>query len=826
MAAFGQGLRKGLRYAAWALLALALGSFLTFRHLARRALPELDGTRTVAGIRQPVEIVRDRWGVPHIFAGSDEDAYFALGYVHAQDRLFQLDLTRHVSQGRLAELVGEPGLDLDLLFRTIDLHGPTRRMLERASAPVRAAARAYALGINTAVADLDGALPLEFTLLSHEFERAEHDDFVGVIGLMTWGLNLSWEMDRRFEQLAARLGEERARELFPFIQGGSPAVHPRPGTTATKSPAPETAQAVVLLDRLGELISGASSFPFPSRFLPMLNGSGASNSWVVSPRRSTTGHAILANDPHLGFTLPPIWYQAHLHAPGFDVAGVTLPGLPLVVIGRNRDIAWGLTNVMQDAADFFVEKLDPERPGRVMHRGAWVELKKRVEKIRIKGGGFRLLEVLSTPHGPLVNHLLPEIQEPVSYRWTLQAADHANEAEGLWLLNRARNWEEFRRSMSLFGAAAQNVIYADREGHIGMQTVGAFPRLAGRNDGLRFRVGWDGSEEWDGFHPFEENPVSFDPPQGWLASANNPTVEAPGPFYISAYWEPVDRISRIREVLASREKLSVEDMEGLQGDLLLMSAREIVPLLLEAFDSSPAAAVPVRKALELMRGWNHTMEAGQAAPTLFAVFHRQLFEEIFQDELGEELIQAFRSRGNLPDIMVRTVLKRGAGRWLDRAETPRVEELPDILRAAFRKAVDRVSTRWGPEPKNWVWGEVHTLTLPHPVGATSWLLGGYFNLGPFPVPGSNGTVRKMEYRSDDFRVVSGASVRQISDFSKPDRILSALPGGQSGIPASSHYDDLPDLWLAGQYHTIPMNREAIQEAHRLVLRPEAAAPGE
>ncbi len=826
MAAFGQGLRFRLRYALWALLALALGSFLTFHYLARRALPQLDGTRTVPGLRQPVEIVRDRWGVPHIFAGSDTDAYFALGYVHAQDRLFQLDLTRHLSQGRLAELVGKLGLDLDLLFRTIDLHGPTRRMLERASAPVRAAARAYALGINTAVADLDGALPLEFTLLNHDFEPAEPADFVGLIGLMTWGLNLSWEMDRRFEQLAARLGEKRALELFPFIQGGTPAVHPRAGTTSTNFPAPETTPPVALLDRLDELISGASSFPFPPRLLPFLGGTGASNSWVVSPRRSTTGHAILANDPHLGFTLPPVWYQAHLHAPGFDVAGVTLPGLPLVVIGRNRDIAWGLTNVMQDAADFFVEKLDSERPGRVMYRGEWVELEKRVETIRIKGGESRSLEVLSTPHGPLVNHLLPEIPKPVSYRWTLHAADHANELEGLWHLNRARNWEEFRRSMSKFGAAAQNVIYADREGHIGMQTVGAFPRLEGRTDGIRFRVGWDGSEEWNGFHPFEDHPVSFDPPQGWLASANNPTVEATGPFYISAYWEPVDRFSRIREVMSSQEKLSVEDMERLHGDTLLWAAREIVPLLLEAFDPSPPPGDRVGEALELLRDWDYEMDAGQAAPTLFAIFHRQLFEEIFEDELGDDLIRACRSRGNLPDTMVRTVLKRGARRWLDRIETPREEELPDILRAAFRKAVDRVSTRWGPEPKSWIWGDVHTLTLPHPLGVTTRLLGWYFNLGPFPVPGSNATVRKMEYRSDDFRVVSGASVRHITDFSKPARIQSAIPGGQSGIPASPHYDDLPDLWLNGRYHPIPMNRESIQEKHRLVLRPEPPAAGE
>ena len=826
MAVFGQGFRKGLRYALWALLALALGSFLAFRHLARRALPQLDGTRTVTGLQQPVEIVRDRWGVPHIFAGSDEDAYFALGYVHAQDRLFQLDLSRHAGQGRLAELVGEPGLSLDRLFRTIDLHGPTRRMLQRAGAPVRSAARAYALGINTAVAHLDGALPLEYALLRHEFKPVEPDDFVGLIGLMTWGLNLSWDMDRAYEQLAARLGEERVRELFPFTRGGSPAVHPPTGTKPPSSTGSGTTGSAAVPGRFGELIAETMDVPIPGRFLAPFNGTGGSNSWVVSPRRSATGQAVLANDPHLGFSLPAVWYQARLRAPGFDVVGVTLPGLPFVVIGRNRNIAWGLTNVMQDAADFFVEKLDEDRPGQVMFRGEWVDLEKRVETIRVKGGEARSLEVLSTPHGPLVNHLLPEIQKPVSYRWTLHAADQANELEGLWLLNRAQNWEEFRESMSWFGAAAQNVVYADREGHIGMQTVGSYPRLEGRTDGTRFRVGWDGSEEWNGFHPFEENPVSFDPPQGWLASANNPTVEVPGPFYISAWWEPVDRISRIHEVLASRDQVSVGDMERLHGDTLLVAAREIVPLLLEAFESPLPDGDPVGEALETMRGWNHVMDAGQTAPTLFAVFHRQLFEEIFEDELGEDLIRTYRSRGSLQEIMVRTVLKRGARSWLDRTGTPRVEELPDILRAAFRKSVTRVSSRWGPDPQDRVWGDVHTLTLPHPLGRVSPLLGAYFNQGPFPVPGSTATVNKMSYRSEDFQVVSGASVRQITDFSEPDRLLTVIPGGQSGIPASPHYGDLAELWLTGRYHPIPLNREAVQAAHRLVLRPEATRPGE
>jgi len=349
-----------LRLLLAAFLILATGAGLFLLHLTRRALPQLRGELAGPGLSQPVEIVRDPWGVPHIFAQEEEDAWYALGYVHAQDRLFQLDLNRHASQGRLAEMFGEPAVEVDRLFRTVDLHGPGRRMLAEARPEVRRGAEAYMRGLSAAVAALNGRLPPEFVLLGHDFEPVEVDDFVGLVGYLGWKLNISWDFDPLYERLVAKVGPERAAELFPYNDGGTPSVHP--------------ASAGQDLTRVSEVrplpgpadLGGLSLLRLPPRaqeLLQRLPRFYASNNWVVAPHRSASGNAILANDPHLSHGLPQIWYEAHLQAPGLDVTGVTLPGLPFVLIGHNRHITWGLTNVMQDAADFFLERLDPERPG-------------------------------------------------------------------------------------------------------------------------------------------------------------------------------------------------------------------------------------------------------------------------------------------------------------------------------------------------------------------------------------------------------------------------------------------------------------------------------
>jgi penicillin amidase len=451
----------------------------------------------------------------------------------------------------------------------------------------------------------------------------------------------------------------------------------------------------------------------------------------------------------------------------------------------------------------------------------------RQETIHVKRGEDVSLEVRVTPHGPIVNGLLAAREEapvqgiegPLSYQWNFTAAMDANEVEGFWLLNRASDWDSFRGALSRFGAVAQNVVYADRHGHIGLQTTGAVPRYTGKPDGTRFRSGWDGSDEWDGFQPFEALPSTLDPPRGWLASSNNPTLAPPMPYYISSQWEPVDRIRRVHELLTAKPKLSVEDMKRIQSDTLLISAREITPLVIAAFDTQ-ALDERMGAALEELRGWDGVMGSDDAAPALFAVFFRRLFYALFEDELGEELAKGYRSRANLSAVMMRAVLERGLDRWWDDTRTPMVEDRATILRRTFTEAVAELAGMLGGAPSGWHWRRLHTLTLRHPLGELP-LLGRYFNRGPFPVPGASSTVNKMEYREPDFWVVHGASMRQITDFADLDAALAVLPGGQSGIPASPHYDDQALLWRGGRYHALPLGREAVERitAHRLVLVP-------
>jgi penicillin amidase len=828
---------KTIRFLLLLLVVLVAGAGLYARHVARRALPQLEGELAAAGLAGPVEVLRDRWGVPHIFAGTDDDAYYALGYVHAQDRLFQLDLNRHAGQGRLAEIFGERAVRADKLFRTMSFHARARRMLEEAQPEARAAADAYARGINAAVAALGGRLPPEFAVLRHDFEPVKPDDFVGIMGFMAWGLNMSWHFDPLYEQLVAKVGEERAAELFPYDRGGAPSVHP-PSTIVPPAAVPATRAAAgprrePTPPRTAEAALARRLFAFTDAeqdLLDALPSLRASNNWVIGPQRSATGRPILANDPHLAHALPGIWYEVHLQTPTQDVAGVTLVGFPLVVIGHNRDVAWGFTNVMLDGADFFVEKLDPARPDRVMYRGEWVPLERRRETIHVKGGADVALEVRETPHGPIVNDLLAEREEapiqdtpgPLSYQWNYQKATGANEVDGLWRLDRAADWPSFRAAVSRFGAVSQNAVYADRAGHFGLQTTGAVPRYTGRPDGTRLRTGWDGRDEWDGFQPFEALPSTFDPARGWLASANNPTLEAM-PYYISSQWEPVDRISRIGELIEAKPKLTVEDVKRIQSDTLLVSAREIAPLVVAAFAAQPPADEAVRAALEPLRGWDGQMDPGRAAPALFAVFYRRLFYAMFEDELGAELAKGYRARGNVSAIMMRAVLQHGPERWWDDVRTPAVESRDEILRRTFAAAVAELRGTLGGAPATWRWGRLHTMTLSHPLSAVP-LLGRYFDRGPFEVPGATSTVNKMEYRERNFRVAHGPSMRQITDFADLDASLAVLPGGESGIPASPHYDDHAALWRRGEYHPFPLSRGAVEAiaAHRLRLVPAPA----
>jgi penicillin amidase len=805
-------MRQTLKAIVIGLIVLALGVGAYVYYLHRRALPVIDGTVLTPGVAQPVRIVRDRWGVPHVFAETEQDGYYGLGWATAQDRLFQIAMLNQGVRGRLAEWFGEPGLELDRVFRTLDFQGIGKRMYSRASPEARAAIDAYQRGVNDYAATISTSLPIEFAILRMGFRPLEPGDLVGVIGFMTWALHDAWRFEPLYEQLVAKVGEGRARELFPYAGGGRPAVH---GSAAASQPE---------LFRLSTRAQG---------LLALLPQVPASNNWAISPARSASGHAMLANDPHLGHAQPGVWYEAHLRAGALDVAGVLIPGLPFIVLGHNRDIAWGFTNLMVDAGDFFIERINPDDPGQVMHRGQWVPLQVRGERIQVRGGDTEELQVRITPHGPIVNPVMKqgekaesgeggqaeEAQLVLSYRWLYWVVD--GDVDAIFQLNRARNWAEFREAARHFGAITQNVAYADREGHIAMQTIGKIPLRGGDPNGTRYRVGWDGSQEWEEFVPFDALPMTLDPPHGWVASANNPVLSGSAPFYLSAHYEPLDRIMRIHERLGAPGKLSLDDMRAIQADTVWTSALRLRPRVLAAYAGLPEPSGTLRVALEALRGFDGDMRAESAAAAVMAVFYEHLYREVFSDELGEELLRDLRAFQNVAASMLWAVFEEGRDAWLDRTDTPEREEAAAIIRDALGKALQELERRLGSDPARWQWGRLHTLEFVHPLGRVK-LLAPYFNVGPFPVPGHANTVNKMQFRPEDYGVYHGPSMRQITDFADLNGSLAVLPTGQSGLRASPHYDDLAPLWLGGGYHPSLMDEDQVEAAAeaRLTLRPQ------
>ncbi|MBI4083674.1 MAG: penicillin acylase family protein [Candidatus Lambdaproteobacteria bacterium] len=802
-------------------LATGVGVAAWFAVAVHGSQPVVQGRERVAGAAAPIEIVRDHWGIPHIFAASEADGSFGLGWAVAQDRLFQLALYRQLAQGRLAEVLGawKPVLAVDRLFRTLDFHGQGRRMLERASPEVRAVFHAYYAGVNAYLRAHPERLPVELRLarwLGYRLEPFRDDDLLGMVGVMAFRLHPSWRKDVLFERLSAKLGRERALRLFPLARGGRPAHSEQATVQGTAAAEPLRALLLASGDEGLGLLPGAFW-----RVLDPWLVSGGSNAWAVGAARSTTGRALVANDPHLGLELPSLWYLAHLRAGDHEVAGATIPGLPFVAIGHNTRIAWGITAALADAGDFFVERLEPGAAGRVMFRGDWVPLATRPLAIR----GWRGEETFQrreTPHGPIVTDLLPAEARAalpadivLSYRWGFLVDERANELEGFYRLNRARTWWEFRAALRRFGGLALNVIYADDGGNVGLQVAGAIPRLPG--EGLHFRRGWDGSEEWQGLVPFEALPSVFNPPQGWVGSANNPTFVEPAPFYVSGYFDAGERMRRIAEVLDSRPRHNGAQMRGLQADVRLPMARALVERVLAANHGAPLGPV-ARRALALLGTWRGDFgEAGSGA-TIFAYVYSALYEGVFGDELGAALLRAYRSEP--ADAVLQRILAGQERDWLDDATKGAQQSLDDVLRIAFRNAIGRLERERGGDPARWGWGQVHQLVARHPLGLVPGL-GRGFNLGPLPAPGFALTVDRAGQHPGDLRVSFGASLRLVVDFSDLDYSGAILPGGQSGVPGSPHYGDQLPLYLEGRLVPLMRSRARIElgDAATLTLEP-------
>jgi penicillin G amidase len=794
---------KILKFLGLTLAALAVVLTVAAVWLVRRGWPQTAGTLAVAGLSAPVEVIRDEWGVPHVYAANEHDLFFAQGYVHAQDRLWQMELNRHVSGGSLAELFGRPALDADKAMRTFGLRRAAAADFARLTPGTRAILEAYAEGVNAYVAANRGRLPVEFTILGVAPKPWTPIDSIAWTKMIALSLGQNHAQEELRARLAAEVGAAAARQLMaPYPNGETVIVAPEAGGYG------------------GDAISGPAPHPILASYLGDPVTARGSNNWVVHGSRTATGRPLLANDTHLWLNMPSEWYENGLHAGRFDVAGFSFPGVPLILIGHNQRIAWGISNMCGDSQDLFVETMNDRRQVKVGEE--WRDAAIVKETLRVKGGKPQSFEIVETPHGPIVNEAdglagLP----PMALRWTLAEPSHL--FDSLAGVNAARDWDSFRQALSLWSAPTLNFVYADVDGNIGYQGAGLIPVRAPGQDGLAPVPSGGTDRDWQGFLPFAEMPSLYNPPQGFIVTANNKVVKDSYPHLIGYDYADPYRAHRISDLLAAKPRVTLDDMRRLQADTYSLPAAALRPYLLAA--ARPASELE-RRALELVRGWDHRFPPGSAAATIYFAWHSKLIPAIVGDELGEDLMKAYRGSGFNATPMYTELMKTPAHRWFDDVGTRnKVETRDDVVRRAFQEAVADLARRLGDNPAVWRWGRLHRAVFAHQPFGDSGVppLIRLFNGKPVALPGEAFTVDSMAAnRMNPYRVRFGVSQRLIVDLGDFARSLSVNSTGQNAQLFHRHRTDQTDLWSRNQYRPVLYGREAVERAgkERLTLTPE------
>lgn len=791
-------------------LAILIITVLLLSWLMTKSLPEIEGTASLTGLSAATDVYRDPAGIPHILASTEYDAYVALGYVHAQDRLWQMDLLRRYGTGRLSEVLGTESLPIDRMMRTIGLHRIADSLLLSVSDQTRRILDAYTTGVNACIREHEGRYPVEFDLLQYDPEPWEPVHSLLLTRLMGWELALSWWVDLTLGRLVDRYGIDTARAFFPTYASEAPVILP-PNMAAVPPSLLEDGLAAA------QHLFGAGGSAF------------GSNSWVVDSSHSARRAPLLANDPHLLHMQPSRWYIAHLHAPGLNVGGITLPGVPAVVIGHNDRIGWGMTSIMTDDVDFFRETVS-FRDSTYTVAGKRFPLRVRTDSIFVRDSLPVPLQVYETLHGPLISDVyparaaLPEAGRfgripPFSFRWTGQ--EHSDEILALYRLNHAGSWSAFVEALEEFSTPGQNFIYADIDGKIGYAAAGRIPIRA---PDVSPQVPNDGSASaapWTGYVPYDRLPRSVNPDGGMLATANNKIVED-FPWHISSLWESEARIVRIRQLLQEQPRFSVEDFKLMQMDVQSVYADTIRDAMVAALRRWNSRPVLMTQVMNRLQRWDCRMHVSSSEAALFNVAYVHLLRNTFLDDMDSTLFRSYVFLSNIPTRVLPRLLFDTTAMVFDDLRTPGRESQQHIIIRSLTDAVAELRSALGVDMNRWRWGDLHTVEFRHPLGRLA-PLDRLFNVGPIAIGGNNTTVSTGEFRfSDPYDATVGASMRFIVDMASPDSSYIILPTGQSGQPFSDHYADQTALWQSGAMHRLIINAQAIRQSGwpLLQLRPD------
>lgn len=790
----------------------------------RRPLPRVSGRAALPGLAARAEVRRDRWGVPHIYADNNADLFSALGYVHGQDRLWQMELNRRTGHGQLAEIFGPIALSSDRFIRTLGFSRIARQEVELLDDQSRTIVEAYLRGVNAFVEANRSRLPLEFSLLGIQPRPWDLADVLVWPKIMALSLSCNWMSELLHARLVATLGAERFSEIFPHYPE-----HGRVTVPADATYTPTIGGGALAVAQAASRFTGAGGPP------------QGSNAWVVGGERTVSGQPLLSDDPHLNLSLPGIWYLAHLEGGDFHVTGGTMPGACGVVIGHNRRIAWGVTNAATDNQDLYIERFDPVDQLRYQWKGEWLQAELAREEIAVKGQAApTVVEVRVTRHGPIIDDISgpilqadPQQRVPHSYSQSAESPAGARrlpEALALrWTaldpsptlmravlgLNQAGDWESFRAALADWDVPPQNFVYADRDGHIGYTLAGRLP-LRAEGEGLLPVPGWDGHYEWAGFIPHEDLPFSFDPPAGLAVTANNKIVAPTHPYHdkLSGEWASPYRAERITELLAATPRHDLRSFAGIQIDVRSQPGLRLAGLVANISFDNPQE----RKARDLLVAWDGELRPESAAGTIYSALRHHLLRVVYAEI--DDLSQAAAGLGAFAALPSGEFLDRALPELIDRIAAADLDAADPwlgggrswgaVLRESMSRAVAELR-RLGNDPARWTYGRVHSMTLRHPLGGVA-ALAPVFNRGPWPTGGDIDTVNQNFIPRDMVAgpVYRGPSYRQIIDLSDWDVARVVIPAGQSGHPASRHYSDQGALWRAGGHIPMLFSREAVE----------------
>lgn len=786
-------------------------------HTFYKPLPDYTAQIKTQIMTQQVDVHWDPYGTPHIYAQNDADLFRAAGYVHAQDRLWQLTFFQILMEGRFAEFFGKELVEMDRHQRTIGLWRTAQKLEAAAPDTVIQKLQWYADGINTFIEQNRKNLPPEYSLLDIKPMEWTPAHSFGVARLLAWDQNMHWMNEMAYAYLYETVDQSVMRELLPYYDDSRP----------------------TSLDDLETRRIAEAAFEFYEtqqklwKLLSMEGSNRGSNAWAVSGSNTESGRPLLAGDPHMGISIPGFWYELHYSSPSYRISGATIPGAPFVVLGQNQNIAWSITNSMADDTDFYIEIVSSDNPdqyvadsinGEAVYRDfVWQE-----EIIKIKGEDDKLLRIPHTRNGPVISGL--EAQQDltgtnlVTMRWAGYEKSH--DFVALEKLNRAKNLDQFREGLQYMGSPVMSYTYADRENNIALFTAGNLP-IRDHNP-VAFRKGWDPGYDWQGWIPFDELPHVINPDRGYLATANNKLHTDNYPHYIGTFWAPPSRMERIVQMLEANQEADLRYMQQMQVDVFSPHAEEVIEVILPEIRRSQEGD-EFETALSYLENWDFNYSLSSTAASIFEHFFRTFSRNLLLQYMDETAYNRMIINQQNPVIVVTNMLNNSTS-LLNIATEEGEEMRHELYRMSMMETLEALTEQYGPEPFEWRWEVLHTLTLRPPLlgeaardpeapAILKLIVNNLFNEGPFPVTGNALTINNTEYSwHNPHEMTLGPSIRRIIDFSTPHRAQSVLPTGQSGNPFSAHYGDQTELYLEGGYRYIYSDSTFFRESNYRTMR--------